>query len=382
MKKALTLCLALVFIFVMAAFPASAATKDLYVKDGGTGDGSQASPFGTLEDAYAAAAALTDDVVIHLDGVTTAETGNFTAPAHTNAITLTGTLKDAHTVDWFFISGGPLTLKNLTIEAGAKSVFFLAGVNPFTVDEGVVTTLAKASIYGVGSASTDITAGDVNITVKSGAFTDVAIFRQGAPNNIDGNGKITVSGTAEINNLVVARNSWKTINNAEFILEGGKVNRFAGNCDRVAKDMLGEKKTGVSGKFTLTVKSGFDFANSFNEKNTGTFFGISGSTVATSGKDALSVAEYVLVLDEAIYDTVKNDADKCQADSFDSIEKLAAGTTPTNPTPTNPTPTNPTPTNPTPSTPATGSTTVIVAAAAVCSILGAAYLLAKKKENA
>ncbi len=378
MKKALTLCLALVFIFVMAAFPASAATKDLYVKDGGTGDGSQASPFGTLEDAYAAAAALTDDVVIHLDGVTTVETGHFTAPAHTNAITLTGTLKDAHTADWFFISGGPLTLKNLTIEAGAKNVFFLAGVNPFTVDEGVVTTLAKASIYGVGSVSTDITAGDVNITVKSGAFNDVAIFRASAPNNIDGNGKITVSGTAEINNLVVARNCWRTINNAEIILEGGKVNRFVGNCDRTADKLLGTDKTGVSGKFTLTVKSGFDFANSFNEKNTGTFFGISGSTVATSGKDALSVAEYVLALDEAIYDTVKNNADKCQADSFDSIEKLAAGTT----TPTNPTPTNPTPSNPTPSTPATGSTTVIVAAAAVCSILGAAYLLAKKKENA
>ena len=382
MKKALTLCLALVFIFVMAAFPASAATKDLYVKDGGTGDGSQASPFGTLEDAYAAAAALTDDVVIHLDGVTTAETGHFTAPAHTNAITLTGTLKDAHTADWFFISGGPLTLKNLTIEAGAKNVFFLAGVNPFTVDEGVVTT--KACIYGVGSVSTDITAGDVNITVKSGTFNDVAIFRQGAPNNIDGNGKITVSGTAEINNLVVARNSWKTINNAEFILEGGKVNRFVGNCDRTASTMLGENKTGVSGKFTLTVKSGFNFAESFGETNSATtIFGISGSTVGVSGKDAIGVAEYVLVLDEAIYDTVKNDADKCQADSFDSIEKLAAGTTtPTDPTPTNPTPTNPTPTNPTPSTPATGSTTVIVAAAAVCSILGAAYLLAKKKENA
>ena len=172
MKKALTLCLALVFIFVMAAFPASAATKDLYVKDGGAGDGSQASPFGTLEDAYAAAAALTDDVVIHLDGVTTAETGHFTAPAHTNAITLTGTLKDAHTADWFFISGGPLTLKNLTIEAGAKSVFFLAGVNPFTVDEGVVTT--KACIYAVGSVSKDITAGDVNITVKSGATLNFA----------------------------------------------------------------------------------------------------------------------------------------------------------------------------------------------------------------
>ena len=297
----------------------------VYVKDGGTGDGSQASPFGSLEDAYAAAAALTDDVVIHLDGVTTVETGHFTAPAHTNAITLTGTLKDAHTADWFFISGGPLTLKNLTIEAGTRSVFFLAGVNPFTVDEGVVTTLAKASVYGVGSASAGITAGDVNITVKSGAFNDVAIFRQGAPNNIDGNGRITVSGTAEINNLVVARNSWKTITNAEIILEGGKVNRYAGNCDRTASTMLGENKTGVSGKFTLTVKSGFDFANSFNETNTGIFFGISGSTVATSGKDAVGVAEYVLMLDEAIYDTVKNNADKCQADSFDTIKKLGSG---------------------------------------------------------
>ncbi len=330
MKKRIAIFLTLAMLAALFVFPttASAASQtDLYVSNSGddSNDGLSAeAPKLTMTAAFSAAGALTGGVVIHLDDFTTSKTGNFTIPAHTNPITLTGTLKDAHTADWFFISGGPLTLKNLTIEAGTKNLFFLAGVNPFTVDEGVVTTLGKTAIYGVGSASTSITAGDVNITIKSGAFNDVAIFRAGSPNNINGNGRITVSGTAEINNLVVARNSWKTINNAEIVLEGGKVNRFAGHCDRTASTMLGESKTGVVGQFNLIVTPGFDYAGSFNLANTSTtIFGLSGSTVATSGATAVGVAEYYLVLDETIYDTVKNDTDKCQADSFDKIVKDA-----------------------------------------------------------
>ncbi|MBQ2118838.1 MAG: hypothetical protein II192_07245, partial [Clostridia bacterium] len=207
---------------------------------------------------------------------------------------------------------------------------FVCAANPFLVDSGVTVTPAKTADIYAATSSNGLSAGEISITVRSGSFGDVDVFHQGAKKDITGNARITVSGTADINNLVVARACYHTITNAFFDLQGGKVTRFIGSADRPRSGLI-SNPSGVTDNFIVCVSKDFD-ASAFAGRSGTTFFGLSGITVATyaDGSDAATYLDgihrgqnYVLAIDEEIYDTLKNDATKVQAEFWDKIVKDA-----------------------------------------------------------
>ncbi len=217
--------------------------------------------------------------------------------------------------------------------------FFVCAANPFLVDSGVTVTPAKTVDIYAATSSNGLDAGDISITVRSGSFGDVDVFHQGAKKDIAGNARITVSGTADINNLVVARACYHTITNAFIDLQGGKVTRFVGSTDRprYLKDSKGVESgliyspSGVTDNFIVRVSKDFD-ASAFAGRSGTTFFGLAGISAFTyeDGSDAATYLDgihrgqnYVLAIDEEIYDTLKNDATKVQAEFWDKIVKDA-----------------------------------------------------------
>ncbi len=339
MKKTLSLIIAIVMVAAMAVFPVSAASADLYVKAGGTGDGSsESNAFGSLTDAYNAAAAMTEDVTIHVVGTldiqmaeSVGSADTFIAPEHANTITITGgKLNDIQPKGWFWVLGGKTVIDNTEI-ATANGIFFITDFYDFTVGTGVTTT-GKISVGATAANSsrhldifTKTYTGNARITLLSGTYGDVSIMRQNSKGVvINGSSIITIGGTAVVDNLVTARNMLATIENSTIILDGGKVNRFVGNCDRAAANLTAPTYvSGATGTFKVIVTKNFKIADSFNQENGSTFFGISGVTAATIAEadqeTLIGKAEYILQIAPEVYDEVTAAADKVQTISFDSV---------------------------------------------------------------
>ena len=348
MKKRIAIFLTLAMLAALFVFPttASAASQtDLYVSNSGddTNDGLSAeTPKKTMTAAFsaAAAAANTNDVTLHVIStmdITTTDVANsktFTMDSYTHTLTITGgTIADAHTGAWFLVLGGPTVFKDITIQAAAKGLLLVTDFNRLVMDEGVTVT-GMFSIYAGASTSSasprlhdGVLVGDQEIVIKSGTYTDVSAFRSTCPYDIDGNLTITVSGNdTEIASLVASRACYHTVNNATFYLNGGKIGRFVANCDRKQAELNSNAKCGVADTFVIHVGKDFDFANSFaNESSTDTtFIGISGISAGQVDDSFLSRANYVLVLDETLYDTYKEGMDDViQYDTFDKIVKDA-----------------------------------------------------------
>ena len=84
---------------------------------------------------------------------------------------------------------------------------------------------------------------------------------------------------------------------------------------------------GVTGKFTVVVSDAFNLADSFNNNNTTTFFGISGPSIIVGADALLDKADYELQVAEGVWDAFNSAPDKVQLSSFDRVTKTAATTT-------------------------------------------------------
>ena len=412
MKKLLSLILAALLVASLCAvfaFGASAASSDLYVKTGGTGDGSSADKaFGSIEDAYSAAAEKTDDIVIHVVGEVTWDISlaTFEAPVHTNKITFTGDKLNITCSKSYFLSLGGRTVFEKIEMVPSTKLLMRTNFNDIVFGEGVVVSggnkvcircTSKDIIDGYDFITNTFKA-NANITVLSGIFEDLCIFQNGCPANLDGDVTITVGGTAEVDNVVVARNSYNTVNNATFYLNGGKVNRFLGNTDRSMAQLEGQTMPGVTGKFTVVVSDAFNLADSFNNNNTTTFFGISGPSIIVGADALLDKADYELQVAEGVWDAFNSTPDKVQLSSFDRVTKTAATTTdpvvtdaPATDAPATDTPAQETTaapaTEPVPATtaggdvtPPTGDATLVILFAAAAVLCCATVLVIRKKK--
>ena len=137
----------------------SAADTVLYVKDGGTGNGSSAdNALPSLDAANQAAAALSSDVTIKFVGTVVLDGTAFTdyqyaEPAHANKITWTGADASAKLVlktdasARFYMLGGELCIKNLAIEIdGTKVMAIITNLHDLTVEEGVTCKNEKSAV--------------------------------------------------------------------------------------------------------------------------------------------------------------------------------------------------------------------------------------------
>ena len=114
MKKLLALILVALMVVpfgMLATTSVSAANTVMYVKAGGTGDGSTAAKaFGSIPDAVNAAAKKTEDVTIKLVGEVTLDLSesNYEEPVHSNKITVTGNDANAKMIGKFLMCGNTL----------------------------------------------------------------------------------------------------------------------------------------------------------------------------------------------------------------------------------------------------------------------------------
>ena len=167
----------------------SAASGVVYVKDGGTGDGSSASsPLGSMLDAYNVLG--TDGGTIVVCGVCTvgvqtdAADDIFYAPAHTGKVTVTSKYnsvdyasKSGARLDFYdgYCFNGPAEFNNITLRACNDSVncYFFGKYKDMTFGAGIKSELADGCtqylsiIGGSYKSAKNVTA---NITIKSGTW--------------------------------------------------------------------------------------------------------------------------------------------------------------------------------------------------------------------
>lgn len=392
MKKFLVLLLTVILLASFSVFNTSAASNDIYVKNEATGDGSSVDkPFGTYEEAIEAAAKMTGDVTIHIvDNVTLSLVVTYDEPTHENTVTVTGgTIEITNGDSTLWGLGGKTIFKNVTFSLVSK-LNMRTNFNDVTFDEGIQVKSDKGYNIGLRSTSKDVIDGydiltgafkaNPTVTLKSGSFEDVCCFQNGAPANLDGKFTVNVLGDVSIKNLVVCRNAYLTVADAEFNLMAGKIVRFTGASDRSISAMNKSGFSGVTGTFTINVGAGFDLVNSFNEANTSdVFYGISGPSVYSDSASLLEKANYVLEIDAGIYDALNNaNGEKVNFASFDKTEKTSftpvITTTPT-------TTVAPATTAGGEETPATGDTSLFLLITASAMLCTAAAVLIKAKKN-
>ena len=347
---------------VMMAGNVSAADEVIYVKDGGTGDGSsEANAFGSLTDAVTAAAALTNDaeVVIVGEFYFDFSTAAYSTPKHTNKITIRGkdnTAKLSVKTGKVWSLGGELEIRNLNIDLVKNTSFtFTTLFYPITFGEGLnvtnsVDTTAEKKYLSVRSVGkTDTTnaklwnateekfIGDSTITIKSGRFEDVVLFGQNGNDvtrTLDGTINLVVQGDPIINNLVVSRSANFVCTNANISLDGGTIGRFVGATDRkYTAGIVKYGPSGVTGTFILYITKNFDLAGQSaligtDESNTTEFvLALCGATANKDYAGALDDANlgtYVLKADAEVFNAVKAETVKINQATFDKVIKVSA----------------------------------------------------------
>ena len=305
MKKYLGILLA-ALLCVMMAVAVNAA--DVYVNDGGEGDGTTAeTPMGSLEDAIAAVAA--EGGTVHIVE-TYSHDGEFSEPEHAAPITVTGG-EFIFTGDrnrWYL--GGETTFENITITAAdpSKGAVIVAQFNPIVMGEGVTVPektylLGGHQLDGMGTDTETLMAEkgwpldkDSYVTVKSGVYHVVSGFSRGASTaiykgtshlNIEGgtinmllggscngsaghNAEINVY-DGEITTLMTAGDSTRRLNgdctvniyggsvavlDICNIMGVGTVNISGGNVGQAAKRVTADEKYMVDGTVTLNILDG------------------------------------------------------------------------------------------------------------------------------
>ena len=322
MKKYLGILLAALLCVTMA-FAVSAA--DVYVNDGGTGDGSSASaPMGSMTDAINKIAATGGTVHI-VDVYTCAD--EYYEPTHDGDIVIDGgryVFTNGQYNRWFLSGPGSTTFQNITFEYGAGSTsLFLGQYNELIFGEGLSFPAGKCYVVGgyqspqdVEDAKTDL---DSHITIKSGQLWCVAGFNRGA-------GEIEFTGTSHIN-----------IEGGEIeTVYGANINGyFAGNTViNVTGGSIGNLRLGgdatrrINGNAEATISGGMVGLLSVNNIMGTAVVNYNGGMIA-SGEKTVSENLIPLVVDgTATLNASPNVEARMLALSFDVVNYVADGETP------------------------------------------------------
>ena len=373
------LILALVVLSLGVLTFVSASTDEgvvLYVKEGGTGDGSSAAK--ALPSIYAAneiATKMTEDVTIKfvgkvtIDGTDTEKfVGNYYNEArHTNTITWAGvdassnltfiTAKDApDSAAKYWSMGGNLKIENIAIDVSGHKVFVIVtNLHDIEVGEGVTVLnptneSETISIYGALEATyedspyyncyTGVHTANPKITVRSGSFKQIVPYLGNASNRLteaksgkptvklDGDVTVSVSGAdTYIYQLYAVCNSYNTVNNCTITLDGGIIGRFVAATDRKYSAGIGRYgASGSTGIYTLYLTKNFDITKQeylVGDANRAEFMyalcGVTANKDYAGGVDNELLGVHYLVADEEIYDGIKTAFSKINFDSFDKL---------------------------------------------------------------
>ncbi|MBQ7171666.1 MAG: hypothetical protein IJR89_05255 [Clostridia bacterium] len=238
MKKIGFLFLFSFLMFLFFAFPAGAAgtAEVVYLKNGGTGDGSSPeAALGSMKDAYAALDLKKACTIVVCGEYTQSKTFQHTA-AYGGSVTLTSVWdgvdyrKTAGAVyitgEFRYVCTGAVTVRDMDYHLTGKYYFVIAQHYPFVLDTGVRMVSENAAFDGsaVGNAFT-ILAGyqsgqttvdggknpptavskNASVTVRSGSNLVIAAFsRQIKNQKLTGTSTVTVEGNAEVGILYYA----------------------------------------------------------------------------------------------------------------------------------------------------------------------------------
>jgi len=352
MKKVFALTLVLVMAIALASFStANAAEKVVYLKEGGTGNGSSASAaLGTLQAAYEAIGATDNGTIVVVGSVNFPADANWTEPAHTGKITITGKYNGTdhagiivNPSNKHWLLSGPVTFDAVVLNLTSTMVI-RARNNPieFTSDFTSSATSGFPQLYLVGGdQSANVTHNltqDINMILNGGTFLEVIAFaRSGVSGDYTGTAHIRVGGSAKINKLTTGNRATQTNNcgSLDLILDGGVITGWVG---------YGDSKTcWHTGTVTIYVTKNFNIADSFDDGGSrividsggnGIFYGINGASsfyndpAGFTFRDTMKASRYLLKVDAEIYDAILA-SDKLNKDSFTDFEKVgaSAGTT-------------------------------------------------------
>lgn len=323
MKKYLSLIIVALLCVMMAV---AASAKDVYLTDGGNGDGTEAAPFGKMDDAIEAIAE--EGGTVHIVGAYTCP-DQYYEPEHAgNIVIADGTyIFDNGSYNRYFLSGpGSTTFKNVTFEYGAgnqyrgSSCLFIAQFNELIFDEGIVfpetaTVLDKEGNDKVEAGRCYVLGGyqhnsiypgyedakfksidelvatvglptdrDSHITAKSGRFHLIAGFCRGATTadlHFSGKSYITVSDNAVITSGVYGGsvNGKSSFAGSEITITGGDVAKvYTTGHDNEVEPATGDVVVNVSGGVIGTI-------NMFN---------VLGKTIVNCNGGGIANAEYVM----------------------------------------------------------------------------------------
>ena len=333
MKKYLGIFLAAIFCVMMAV---AVNAADVYVNDGGAGDGSSAeAPLGSMAEAIEAIAA--EGGTVHIVDTYTCP-DQFVEPEHAGDIVITGgkyVFTNGSFNRWYLSGEGSTTFENITFEYGAGSTsLFICQFNEIIIGEGVVfpdkfmsgEKEVTGKCYVVGGyqynktqtegkeyASIDemiadlgwATDKDSKITVKSGKLWCVVGFCRGAASAdcaFTGTSNITIEGDAIIDSAVYGGhvNGHASAGSANITVNGGTIADLRTSSDAnyvspVVGDVIvnvndgivtGLSMTNVLGKTEVNFNGGsigqstYAFDGTLEEKKT------SGETILNIGEGA------------------------------------------------------------------------------------------------
>ncbi len=275
MKMFLAIILCAVMLLPMLAYipglslETKAAETAVYVRDGGTGDGSSADkPLGSLYDAYTVLGDQGGKIVIC--GTYTINS-NFEEPVHNGQVTVTqnhndldyreGTALDVGTTYKRYILNGPTKFENINIRttctASVRGLFIICQYNPIEFGEGITCTgfdgsVVNSAVTLLGGMQYGLTPkkkndGSSHIIVKSGQEILIAGLDRQMKNDNTRSSKIEVFG-GEVKNLYAGNINGCKGANSEITISGGK---FTG---KVACEY------GLSGKSKVVINGG-DFSS-------------------------------------------------------------------------------------------------------------------------
>ncbi|MBQ7604536.1 MAG: hypothetical protein IJU75_06230 [Clostridia bacterium] len=317
----------------------------IWVKDGGTGDGmTKDSPLGTIQKALSAAAKLNGNVTINVIGTVPFSFGGkvmYASPRHKSNVKFTGgTISFTADENSMWRMGGNVTFENVTFTTD-KSFGFITDFYEFTFGDGVKTsgsiyvTVAGTfngeqytSAYSSRHFRNGVYSGNAKITLRSGSFAEVEVFRTNALGNISGSAVITIGGTASVGRLVTTRNARFTIDYTTVILDGGKITAFLADTDRQPLHLQQYRGFGTSKTFRVMISKNFDISQSFNNDNTSdTFFGCSGLGAGTFSKaeanELFGDVRYILEVQDGAWNAVNGASDKIQKSTFTTVRRVS-----------------------------------------------------------
>ena len=359
MKKLFSVLLIVCMLAGMCTLPTMAAEMPtVYLKSGGSGDGSSAdSPVGTVAAALAAAAAKSTDAKIQvIGGVDLDVSATFSSPEHSNKIVITGKGTDGtlyiNTTNgtngdnaiWYL--NGTLQFENIKLDITPFRMYFVTQFHDIYMldgvthgeersmganEMGVLASLPSTTKFFDGFAFKK----DYKMVFTSGRYNTIALFKQASDATpkgaLDGTATLVFGGTAEVNDLSVAWDTIGSLKNAIIYIDGGVINKVAcyHNQQKSTLDYYG--MFGATGELKYVITDNYDVSKSFTVGYPGyeqwLFAGISGISCWYDGSQSVGNAylgSYKIDIEAGVYDSV---IEKVNADTFDAngVQKIASG---------------------------------------------------------